>query len=318
MFNGLIYNYRDFLNYQEQIFELAFGFFPQENKLYISPFRDDSDPGCRFEWSGDFLYFIDNARFQGQLKFNCFQAIKIMYNLETIQGCCNFIKNKLNTITISSYNKAKKNKHDLKKNEIIIKATFKAFPEENYYTQFGLTKEHLDNDPEVFNIDNYWCNTKNDSKLIYNRFGKGQFGYYFKETNHLKLYFPSFKEFRWYSNCTIDDIFNWCYINEFNKDLLIITKSKKDALILWLVHNIPAIGLQNEGCSIPQDKLDVIKTFKKNILLFDNDSAGQKAANIICNRYEFENKTFKNSLPKDVGEVQLFNNKEIKKLIYER
>lgn len=313
MFKGLTYNFRDFLPYQEQIFQLAFNITPEIGKYYYSPFRDDKTPKCRFEYSGEYLYFIDNARYNGKLRFNCFQAVQIMHHLSTLQGALNFIANNINTTIEPIHQKQVRN--NFKKNDIIIRCTHVPFTENNYFSQFGLTPKQLNADPEVYNVENYWCTTSKDSNLMYNRFGKGEIAYHFRDTGETKLYFPSKNIIRWYSNCGIKNIFNWCYINEFFKDFIIITKSKKDAMILWLIYGFPAIGVQNEGCHIPDDKLKVIKTFNQQFLLFDNDAPGQEAAKEISNRYQFENIKFADHLPKDVGEVQLLNNDEIKNLI---
>lgn len=35
---------------QEQVFLNYLGIYPDLNKKYKSPFRKDSDPGCRFVW----------------------------------------------------------------------------------------------------------------------------------------------------------------------------------------------------------------------------------------------------------------------------
>ena len=65
---------------QEEIFYLLLGYYPDYSKRYKSPFREDKNPSCRFEKYGNWLYFIDNASFNGEIRFNCFHTQSSLLN----------------------------------------------------------------------------------------------------------------------------------------------------------------------------------------------------------------------------------------------
>jgi hypothetical protein len=68
-------------------------------------------------------------------------------------------------------------------------------------------------------------------------------------------------------------------------DLLILTKSLKDVLVLRVL-GYNAIALQSEQHHFEKDAYEHLAgRFRKIILLYDNDSAGRNGAEKICKRY---------------------------------
>jgi len=61
---------------QEQVFLNYLGIYPDLNKKYVSPFRKDSSPGCRFVWHSGLLYFVDNATYKGKLYWSIFDVVR--------------------------------------------------------------------------------------------------------------------------------------------------------------------------------------------------------------------------------------------------
>jgi hypothetical protein len=116
--------------------------------------------------------------------------------------------------------------------------------------------------------------------------------YYFPDSNHVKLYFPHEVENRWYSNCDIYDIFGFDKIDYYLKkdnSNIIITKSQKDRVVLDYHLGYNAIALQNEGCLIPDTKLEKIREFENQYILFDSDESGIKNSQKLCEQFNFKN-----------------------------
>jgi hypothetical protein len=103
-----------------------------------------------------------------------------------------------------------------------------------------------------------------------------------------KIYQPFNKDMKWRTNLTslvVDGI------KELpdNGDLLIITKSRKDRLVLKK-HGYAAISVNSESSFIPNVVFIKLKTrFIKIVLFFDSDKAGKLNSNIISKKYEIPN-----------------------------
>ena len=83
---------------------------------------------------------------------------------------------------------------------------------------------------------------------------------------------------KWLSNTTLNSVQGLDYLPD-GGDMLILTKSYKDVIIINEYMEIPSIAFQSEN-SIPSDK--VVKyfkgKFKEVIILYDNDEPGIEAA----------------------------------------
>jgi len=271
---------------QEEIFQEALGYFPKTGEMYFSPFRKDTKPGCRFEWKGDWLLFIDNI---GEF-YNCFQFQQKFRNLN-FQDVVSYLFRKRPVTLKVQYEK----ETTYRNFKSLIRITKKEWQEDNYFTKnFNIDINFLNSEP-IFNILNYWCNSKKDNSLARNRFGniKPGIAYYFEETQHLKLYFPESQTTKWHSNCVQEDIFNWHNIDKFNGDTLIITKSGKDALLIWYHLQIPVIAVQSEGISLPDKVIKFLESYKQIVIIFDNDEAGliaaEKTSNFILKTFDNKN-----------------------------
>ena len=173
----------------------------------------------------------------------------------------------------------------------------------------------------VFNVKNYWIKSKFGwmKNSIHDPSKTLVVAYYFPDTDHVKLYFPEQSENRWYSNCSIQDIFGWHKI-EFYKTIsekLIITKSGKDRLILDYFIGVPSIALQNEGCYFPEDiPLKLSTSFQDISFLYDNDISGIYQAQKLSEKYGFRYKVIECDAKDPFEMVQNYGVENTKNLIW--
>lgn len=113
--------------------------------------------------------------------------------------------------------------------------------------------------------------------------------YAYKVDDKFKIYKPltKFKINKWKGNLTRDNIFGYEQLPK-KGDLLIITKSLKDVMVLYgLGYN--AIAPSSESTEISKEKITELSSrFKRIVLFFDNDEAGIKHSNKYVNKYNFQ------------------------------
>jgi 5S rRNA maturation endonuclease (ribonuclease M5) len=131
--------------------------------------------------------------------------------------------------------------------------------------------------------------------------------YFINGSNYIKAYRPleTNKNFKWVCNFP-----NSSYIIEGLKtlpltgDILIITKSKKDYMILKYVYKYNCIAPQSENTFIPIEIINDLKTrFKLVILLYDNDAPGIILANKIASEHQLIKCFIPLKIGKDVFEI---------------
>jgi len=296
---------------QEDLFFHYFGILPNGTGKFLSPFRSDKDPGCRFKWHSGILYLVENTMFNGKLYWSIIDCMMYLFKMSCPE-CLEAIALDYNIRTNSTF---EKNENIKNKPRPEIRFTVKEWDAENL---FFLDNELLKRE-NIYLVDDYWIGRYGNFKknAIHNPKETLTIAYYFPESNHVKLYFPHETENRWYSNCDIHDIFGFDKIDYYlkrNDSFIIITKSQKDRVILDYHLGFNAIALQNEGCLIPDSKLEKIRLFKEQYILFDSDEAGIKNAEKLCNQFNFKNIFIKEF--KDVYEgFRSYPKEEIKKLI---
>lgn len=273
---------------EEELFTLFLGYTPKVGNYYKTPFpRKDNRAGCRFKYRNNQLFFIENAGWKGRVYWDCFSLGMELNNQSLSELCYDIFKRNPNKQRFNIQQEHHKFKCDIR----IIK---KEWDSENYFTRnFDIDPSFLTCE-EIFNVKEYFVNTKNNYSLQRNLFGKfnDQIAYYFPESQHIKLYFPNNNpdnQIKWYSNADDDDVYNWNKLNTFDFKLnkLIITKSGKDCLILNYYLPYPVIAVQQENSYLPKKILEFIKT--NNIipvLLYDNSDTDSVKVEKIVNYYK--------------------------------
>lgn len=297
---------------QEQVFHQYLNIYPQMGKFYKSPFRVDNIPGCRFAWHSGILYFVENSSFNGRLYWDVVDIVKYYEKCDYITALnILYSKKSVNQIPSSC-------KQPIIKRQPEIRFVKKNWPANNLFKLPG----HILESEYIFLVDNYWItNEKGEwrKNIIHNPNFTTTIAYYFPDSNHVKLYFPEKEDFRWYSNCSNDDVFGYYKLKYYSEisDTLWITKSAKDRVTLEYYFDIPCIALQNEGCFIPEDKVFEMETlFKKFIFLYDNDLTGIYQSQKLAEKYNWEYRVI-DVLPKDPYEMFItYGLKNTKDLIY--
>lgn len=306
------------------------------NKFFKSEFRSEKLPSAIIYWNTNNPIYKD---FGEAYSLDCFEYVMRKYNISFIHALDRINKDmKLGLAELSnSYentNKFKEPEHKVlykdnaSKSKTIINVKYK---EKN-------GKIYFDNE----DID-YWTNTyfvRVKTLVRYKTFPIKWFevikdnrqyrvspktitytqNYYVDDLGILrrKIYSPFELDFKWTSNITtlvVQGIKNL----PKNGDLLIITKSMKDLLVLTELGYI-AIATNNETSFMPIDVLDGLKKrFKKIIILFDNDETGIKFSEILCKEYELSSiftplkdasdtiKEYKPKITKEIIDEQIKN-----------
>jgi len=157
---------------------------------------------------------------------------------------------------------------------------------------------------KVAPIDYYWMNNK--------IFKADKYAYAYAEHKDNTLNYKIYQPFRStknhkFLNGFLDGTFSgWGLLPDHIVDLIIITKSTKDAMFLT-ENNYYAISPQGEGYIFKKNVIDLLKEKAKKIISFyDHDNAGIKAAERNRKDFGFE---FITTLEKDNKDITDFRKK---------
>lgn len=335
---------------QEEIFEMVFKqkIVVDKDYLYTAPYRNDTKPGCWFDYYDNTLRFIDfGDNKYGHLK-DCFNIVGVTYNLsyrETLEYINEYFKlglelsNSNNGLVVpEKYSYNKEANTDFFKNTFLkpIQVYYRDWEirDKEYWSKYGISKLNLDNDKvkpvkyiRILNKYNeYFTIQPFDLTYAYTNFNNSK----------VKVYRPYHKEFKWLSNLTSDDIGNSNSVYKLNlkefpreDNILIISKSYKDFRVLsnllrdFNSKSLFVIWFQNETC-IPNINLLTLltKKFGKILVFYDNDEAGKlgslrvsKELNTIFPNIS-KSINLDNNLPKDPADLYLkLGEEKTKKII---
>lgn len=277
-----------------QIFKF---YYPSLNigKVTNSPFREDKTPSFGLfvlKGSGEVLYNDLKGGDTGNwIKFlkklysvNYFEMLRMVnrdmsldlmdYDTTPIKAerVKSIIIDDVDTLTLKyelelHTKKRKWKKHDIK-----------------YWNNYGITLDLLGKD--TYPISAYWFNDW--TSVAVDKYAYGYDFYFDGKIFRRKIYQPFNKIDKWKTNLdrlVIDGI------KDIPKkgDLLIITKSRKDRLVLKsLGYN--AIATNNESSWIPDCNFDKLsKRYDKIIIFFDNDDAGMENSIKFSEKYNIDN-----------------------------
>lgn len=274
---------KDILKYvsEEEIYQLVFGFLPVEYDLVRSPFRKDNNPGAYFERDAKgklrFKDFANGEVIKGtkMISIDCFDAVRVFFNLPNFYSTLLFIKNKL-IDSNSSIKPVRELSFEVKeKKKFYFRCMSRNFnlKDKDYWTRFGITKQNLIDD-KVFPVEEVFLyNTKKGDTSFKVR----DLGYCFTDfkSNHKKLYIPKTgnNDKIFITDCDNNDIGGITKLkNSFKK--IIISKSYKDYRVLKNL-GLEVIWLQSEN-SFPSMEvlLPLLHNYTEVIIFFDNDNAG--------------------------------------------
>lgn len=169
----------------------------------------------------------------------------------------------------------------------------------DYWSQFGIKLSTLKM-YDVFSIKYFLCN-----RIVSGIYKDTNPMYAYKVNDKFKIYRPlNSKYTKWRTNLTSDDIQGLAQLPELPSNLLIITKSLKDVMVLHEM-GYEAISPSSETSFIPEDILNSLKEkYKHIVILFDRDKTGVLKARDYSRKYNlsafFINKKFR---AKDISDA---------------
>lgn len=134
----------------------------------------------------------------------------------------------------------------------------------------------------VLPLENFWIN--DDLSYWYTEYNPA-YSYEFGNSIR-KIYLPYNKKMRFIGNVTSDILQGEEYLPWID-DILIITKSYKDVLVLSKL-GFNSIAPQGESMYLESQKVKTLKNrFKTIFLLYDNDETGVKYSEKLCEKHSF-------------------------------
>lgn len=289
--------------------------FRQLNKKFKSEFRKESIPSCIItEYNGK-LWYKDFGTDDKAL--DCFSYVMKKYNLTFTEALLK-INSDLNLNLSSSIEPPK-----------LVNTKTTQFNENK------LTTIEVENKNWIVSYYNYWkdnynitlpildfYNVKPVSKLWINgnpisiKLPTFSFLIDYDIIPRYKIYSPYSKTHKWISNCNNTHIEGYNQLPE-NGELLIITKSLKDVMVLR-TFNINAIAPLSESTVIPEFFINDLKSkFNKIIVFYDNDKAGMTYSLKMCEMYGLERIYIPNNYnTKDISDfVQKYKYNNTKNLL---
>lgn len=259
-----------------QIFWEYFGSF-ELGKVYPSKFRKDRSPSTGF-YVGKTGKLIYNDIATGE-KLDCFAFVAKLLNITYAEA--------IRTVGVdfgiisgtSSRNLSREhlNRAELVDKEIKKNTLIQIVPDRwkdeylGYWREYEITKEELIGE-RVYPVKELYIN----KKKIYNPHNLQRYAYlqHFEGKDYMKIYSPKDKSMKWVSNIPLSVPFGIDNLKP-QTDTLLITKSKKDMMVLKKIHP-DVIATQNESsAALPEDIQALAwSLWKIGCIIWDNDEVG--------------------------------------------
>jgi hypothetical protein len=262
------------------VYSYYLGIVPRKDKMYISPFRNN---GMQ-EKTASFGFFVK----EGKLLFKCFSTgyggdcinlVRLLYNLNFRDAILKIKKDlysgePLQSIKVQGVDVSVDDLHKIDRTEkpgaeIHVKLRDYTLNDIVYWSQYGISKDdlvHWDIKP----CDEVWLNG-----AIWYQNRKNDPCYRYKINGKYKIYRPKCAgKGKWLTNTKREDVQGVKYLPE-KAELLIITKSYKDIVVLHKHLGVSAISFSSESQKFSQVTIDYLYTRFDNIVIwYDNDEPG--------------------------------------------
>ena len=151
----------------------------------------------------------------------------------------------------------------------------------DYWSQYELTCDIL-NFFNVIPCSHIWINGISRTSSTENPF----YAYKFAKAVYKVMSPYAEKSRKWVNNANTSHLQGYDQL-PLHGDLLIITKSLKDVMVLYML-GYSAVAPQSEQTPIPNEIVNTIKKrFKEVTVLYDNDEAGKKGRNKLVRKHGF-------------------------------
>jgi hypothetical protein len=259
--------------YLSEAYEIP-DFEPEQRKAYTSPIREDDDDDkpsfsvyeartnglCQYVWKDS------GKRKSG----NIFYLVSLLYGLTKEEDVLRKIDSDFATDLFpdnpQNPNPPKLITKPKTKDPAVIRILSKPFTKEGlaFWAKYGITEEDLKYE-EITEIQYFW--TRKD-QVVPNTPPSLCFAY--KIGDFYKLYQPYNKEYKFIQDYPEQVVEGWLQLKH-EQDLLIITKSRKDVIVLRKL-GYEAVSPKSESTMIPAKHMEKLKSdYKRILVLFDND-----------------------------------------------
>lgn len=269
----------------EDIFRRYCTNFTELGVKFCSEFREDSIPSCHITRRGGVLWYKDFG--SPERGMSCFEYVAYKYRT-TMRGALAIIVRDFELDFDVDTMETKSNYRDYHppsrvtpkpSGGSVINVIFRKFNKDDkeFWGAYGITKETL----RKFRVIPITYFTIKGRLIAADPLAYCYY-YYKYEGRHLcKIYQPcrTSKDGKWVSNINSTVVQGEGMLPK-SGDLLIITKSLKDVMVLYEM-GITAIATNNEGALISSEYIEKQKArFKRVVLFMDNDQAGVRASEL--------------------------------------
>lgn len=251
---------------------------------FCSPLRKDNNPSFNLfqNKDGEIMYYDHATGDSGDV----FKFLKQLWNC-TKNEVYKRIMDDLpsDAIDLKTKSRIKQYSDDI---TIGIKRKYISPIDAWYWGKYHISKETLYKF-KVYPISYYTLSYDNITHIKQAEYTSEDPIYAYKVNDRFKIYRPltKFKINKWRGNLRKQNVFGYEQLPK-QGDLLIITKSLKDVMVLYEL-GYTAIAPSSESTEIPKDIIAELKTrFKRIVLFFDNDEAGIKHSLKYSDKYKFE------------------------------
>lgn len=299
----------------EEIMSFYFGEF-EYNHWYLSPFRKESTPSFTIDRYKDKLAWRDFGR--SKKPQNVWEFIKLKFNISFEEALQKVYKD----IVLNKENLSLKtpNKYISKKKSAGVKIRHLNKKELEFWEQGKVSQNEL----KFYNIfsGELWNNSRvlavsqKDSPLFIYVFDRAK-----KVWQAYKPYATD-KEIKFFTNNSSGEIQNWANLGLYQSDVLFITKSYKDCIVLNKL-GYDAISPFSEHSFLDVWDIDYLKTIYPNIyVFFDNDETGVRNCTRFTEQFNLNYVNIPTSLKEGVKDpwdvVVNFDYNILKDIIYDK
>ena len=248
------------------------------------PFRADKKPSFAIFFGNKLMKFMWRD-FGKEESGDCFSLVGKLFNLtygEAVRKvACDFgLVKGCSIVSKKELQEARKFREELQEKEYLIQVDVRPMTERElqYWAYYNITAPEL-KENFIYGIKTCWIN----KKQIYFKPGL-HFAYHFPSVDKFKIYSPEETDFKWFGNVSAFHM-EIALPNGFIPDQpLIITKSRKDRLILSKLYT-NVINCQNEAeTAIPKDMDEVFDKLPAKYVWFDSDEPGKMASKKLNSR----------------------------------
>src|SRR6218665_2559875 len=262
---------------EEDIFELVFEEKPHVGKLYTSPFREDRNAGCWFEYYKGKLWFIDFGS-GGRTHMDCFNAASHYFGTsnfqDTIQTLYEFFISGNEDTMIPLKRQSSIARAQIQ--ETIIRTETREFEQRDrrYWQPYGISSKNL-NDDEIFPVKRVHMTTAKKGTWVFSPY-KACYALSGFEQERKKIYTPFQKgKGKFITNCKADDIGGLKTLDA-SVEHLIISKSYKVCPVLR-TREYQTVGFRTKACFRAKRNSNVFATELRELLYFST---------MICLEYQ--------------------------------